>query len=101
MGNVTLLTALRPEIRSGSSSRFRPQRLSRSKCGWHKWEVSVWSRQPETFGQSRSIAKEGCSVARNAREDIESRLGHSVLSESNASDKKALEIKTDSTGIDG
>ena len=68
------------------------------------------SRQPETFGQSRSIAKEGGSVARNAREDIESRLGHSVLSESNASDKKALEIKTDSTnsateetipGIDG
>ncbi len=55
------------------------------------------SRQPETFGQSRSIAKEGGSVARNAREDIESRLGHSVLSESNASDKKALEIKTDST----
>lgn len=51
------------------------------------------SRQPETFGQSRNIAKEGGSVAKNAREDIESRLGHSILSESNASDKKALDIK--------
>ena len=51
------------------------------------------SRQPETFSQSRNIAKEGGSVAKNAREDIESRLGHSILSESNASDKKALDIK--------
>lgn len=51
------------------------------------------SRQPETFGQSRNIAKEGGSVAKNAREDIESRLGHSILSESNASDKKSLDIK--------
>lgn len=53
------------------------------------------SRQPETFGQSRNIAKEGGSVAKNAREDIESRLGHSILSESNASDKKALDIKSE------
>lgn len=51
------------------------------------------SRQPETFSQSRDIAKEGGSVAKNAREDIESRLGHSILSESNASDKKSLDIK--------
>ena len=51
------------------------------------------ARQPDTFGQSRNIAKEGGSVAKNAREDIESRLGHSILSESNASDKKALDIK--------
>ena len=53
------------------------------------------SRQPETFSQSRNIAKEGGSVAKNAREDIESRLGHSILSESNASDKKALDIKAE------
>lgn len=51
------------------------------------------ARQPETFSQSRNIAKEGGSVAKNAREDIESRLGHSILSESNASDKKSLDIK--------
>ena len=51
------------------------------------------ARQPETFSQSRNIAKEGGSVAKNAREDIESRLGHSILSKSNASDKKALDIK--------
>lgn len=55
------------------------------------------SRQPETFSQSRDIAKEGGSVAKNAREDIESRLGHSILSESNASDKKALDIKPELT----
>ncbi|MBQ0063382.1 MAG: Bro-N domain-containing protein [Prevotella sp.] len=53
------------------------------------------SRQPETFSLSRNIAKEGGSVAKNAREDIESRLGHSILSESNASDKKALDIKAE------
>ncbi len=53
------------------------------------------ARQPETFSQSRNIAKEGGSVAKNAREDIESRLGHSILSESNASDKKALDIKAE------
>ena len=53
------------------------------------------ARQPDTFGQSRNIAKEGGSVAKNAREDIESRLGHSILSESNASDKKALDIKAE------
>jgi len=51
------------------------------------------TREPETFGQSRSIAKEGGAVAGNARKDIEQRLGHSVISELNASDKPALEIK--------
>ena len=52
-------------------------------------------RQPETFGQSRSIAKEGGTVAGNARKDIEQRIGHTVISELNASDKPALEIKSE------
>ncbi|MDO5321495.1 MAG: Bro-N domain-containing protein [Bacteroidia bacterium] len=53
------------------------------------------ARQPETFGQSRSIAKEGGAVAGNARKDIEQRIGHTVISELNASDKPALEIKAE------
>lgn len=50
---------------------------------------------PETFSQSRSIAKEGGAVAGNARKDIEQRIGHTIISELNASDKPALEIKPD------
>lgn len=50
------------------------------------------SRKPETFGQSVSIAREGGSVAGDARKNIESRIGASVISPLNASDKNALEI---------
>ena len=52
------------------------------------------SRQPETFAESKQIAKEGGSVAKNARTDIEERLGGSVISPLNAKNKPALEIKT-------
>ena len=55
------------------------------------------SKEPETFGESLSIAKEGGSVAKNARTDIESRIGKSVVSPLNANDKPALEIKDDET----
>ena len=55
------------------------------------------SKEPETFGESLSIAKEGGSVARNARTDIESRIGKSVVSPLNANDKPALEVKDDET----
>ena len=51
------------------------------------------SRQPETFTESKQIAKEGGSVAKNARMDIEERLGGSVVSPLNAKDKPALEVK--------
>lgn len=46
------------------------------------------SRQhnPKGMAQSRQTAKEGGEVARNARADIESRLGHSVISSERASD---------------
>ena len=53
------------------------------------------SKEPETFGESLSIAKEGGSVAKNARTDIESRIGKSVVSPLNATDKPALEVKDD------
>jgi len=53
------------------------------------------SKEPETFGESLSIAKEGGTVAKNARTDIESRIGKSVVSPLNANDKPALEVKED------
>ena len=43
-------------------------------------------RNPIGMAQSRQTAKEGGEVARNARADIESRLGHSVISSERASD---------------
>ena len=43
-------------------------------------------RNPKGMAQSRQTAKEGGEVARNARADIESRLGHSVISSQRATD---------------
>ncbi len=43
-------------------------------------------RNPKGMAQSRQTAKEGGDVARNARADIESRIGHSVISSERASD---------------
>ena len=43
-------------------------------------------RNPKGMAQSRQTAQEGGEVARNARADIESRLGHSVISSERASD---------------
>lgn len=54
--------------------------------------------QPDTFEESKTIAKRGGKVAKNARTDIESQLGQSVISSLNANDKPALEVKTDSDG---
>ena len=51
--------------------------------------------KPETFNENKRVAREGGQVARNARTDIEKRLGKSVISQLNASDKPALEIKTE------
>ena len=49
------------------------------------------TRQPETFSQSKQIAKEGGTIAGDARENIEKRVGASVVSALNAKDKPALE----------
>lgn len=53
------------------------------------------SRQerPETFTESKNIAKRGGTVAKNARTDIEQQLGQTVISPLNATDKPALEIQ--------
>ena len=53
--------------------------------------------QPDTFEESKTIAKRGGKVAKNARTDIESQLGQSVISPLNASDKPALEVKDGKT----
>lgn len=59
------------------------------------------SRQPETFGQSLGIAREGGNVAGDARKNIEERIGQTVISPLNAKDKPSLEVKdTDSKLIE-
>jgi hypothetical protein len=50
------------------------------------------SRKPNTFEESRQIAREGGSVARDTRRNIESRIGQSVISPTNAHDKLALDV---------
>ena len=51
--------------------------------------------QPGTFDENKAVARRGGKVAKNARTDIESQLGQSVVSPLNASDKLALEIKAE------
>jgi hypothetical protein len=51
--------------------------------------------QPQTFAESKKIAQSGGRVAKNTRTDIEKRLGQSVISRLNASDKPALDTKKD------
>ncbi len=51
------------------------------------------AKKPETFYENKTVAKEGGIVAKNARIDLESRTGQSVISPLNASDKPALEVK--------
>ena len=51
------------------------------------------AKGPETFVQNVQVAKEGGTVASNARTDIEMRIGSSVISKANAKDKKALDVK--------
>ena len=52
------------------------------------------AKQPTTFNQSKSIAREGGSVAGEARRNIEKRVGTSVVTSLNAKDKPALETGT-------
>ena len=58
------------------------------------------SKEPETFSENLQVAKEGGSVAKNARIDIEERIGKSVISPLNAEDKTLLDVK-DVKGIEG
>ena len=49
------------------------------------------ARQPDTFSESKQIAREGGSIAGDARENIEKRVGGTVISALNAKDKPALD----------
>ena len=57
--------------------------------------TTALSRQekPETFDESKMIAREGGATAKEARVAVEKRLKKSVISSLNASDKPALEIQ--------
>ena len=50
-------------------------------------------KQPSTFNENKSVAKEGGEVAKETRVNIESRLNQNVISAINAKDKPALEVK--------
>ena len=53
-------------------------------------------KNPETFEDSRKIAKQGGTIARNTRKEIESKTGKKVVSKQNAKqlvDKKKRELK--------
>ena len=53
------------------------------------------SRQPESFDESKAIAKEGGDVAKDARLNIEKRTGTKVISSANAKDKLQLDVKNE------
>ena len=57
--------------------------------------------QPESFDVNRAVARRGGNFAKNARKDIETQLGKSVISPLNASDKPSLEIKAEDDKADG
>lgn len=43
-------------------------------------------RNPKTYNQHTNVARSGGNVAKAAREELESRLGHSIISSAKASD---------------
>lgn len=51
------------------------------------------SKNPKDLSESKQIARDGGNVAKTARHELESRLGHSVISPLNANDPPSLEIK--------
>lgn len=52
------------------------------------------SKNPKGFDESKDVAIQGGSIAGNARKELEEKLGHSVVSELNAGDTKALDNNT-------
>ncbi|MBR1870045.1 MAG: Bro-N domain-containing protein [Bacteroidales bacterium] len=57
------------------------------------------ARQPDSFSESKQIAREGGSIAGDARENIEKRVGGTVISALNAKDKPALDTGTQAPEI--
>ena len=56
--------------------------------------------QPSGFNESLKVAREGGSVAGNARKDIEKRVGKSIISSRNAKSPKELDVTVESLMID-
>lgn len=54
--------------------------------GWPK-------RKPKTFPENRKVAKDGGTIAGNARKQIESKSGKKVITRKNARGLKLLENK--------
>lgn len=52
-------------------------------------------RKPQTFSENKQVAREGGQVAKNARTDIENRLGTNIISPLNTNNKNLLEIDID------
>lgn len=50
-------------------------------------------RKPETFPENRKVAKEGGTIAGNARKQIESKSGKKVITKKNAKELKLIESK--------
>ena len=95
---------------SALSSQFLRPRLSRSSNGWHRLPANVWTkcktnleialnilaeasatelskqRDPKGFNAQTQVAKDGGSVAKAARNQLESKLGRSIISSAKASD---------------
>ena len=53
------------------------------------------NENPQTFNESKQIAKRGGNIAKNARLEYEKELGRSIISSANASNKILLEVKND------
>jgi hypothetical protein len=54
---------------------------------------------PSSFDENRKIAQRGGNIAGNARKDLEKEIGHSVISEKNASEIHATEINSVVTNL--
>lgn len=53
------------------------------------------AKNPTGFSQAKDTVVAGGSIAGNARKELEAQLGHSVISEINAKDAKALDASPD------
>ncbi len=53
------------------------------------------NENPQTFDESKQIAKRGGTIAKNARKEYEEQLGKSIISPANATNKKLLDVKKD------
>ena len=49
---------------------------------------------PNTFDENKKIAKRGGNIAGNARKELEKEIGHSVISEKNATELHPAEINS-------